>query len=90
MVGKGTYAVLNATAIMGYMMSYYGYGWMLLGLVFMVLFWAAVILLILWLYRQLKGGAPVIGESALDILKKRYAKGEITREEFERMRKDLE
>lgn len=75
---------------MGYMMPYYGYGWMLLGLVFMVLFWAAVILLILWLYRQLRGGAPATDESALDILKKRYAKGEITGEEFERMKRDLE
>ena len=30
------------------------------------------------------------GESALDILKKRYVSGEITREEFEQMKKEIE
>jgi putative membrane protein len=29
-------------------------------------------------------------ETALDILKKRYAKGEITKEQFDQMKKDIE
>jgi putative membrane protein len=30
------------------------------------------------------------GESAFDILKKRYAKGEVTKEEFDRIKRDVE
>lgn len=36
---------------------------------------------------QKSGGGS---ETALDILKKRYARGEISKEEFEQMKKDLE
>ena len=34
------------------------------------------------------GGSPE-GETALDILKKRYARGEINKDEFEQMKRDI-
>lgn len=33
---------------------------------------------------------PKVSETAIEVLKKRYAKGEISREEFEQMKKDLQ
>jgi putative membrane protein len=35
------------------------------------------------------GGSATAGESALDILKRRYARGEITREQFDQIRRDV-
>jgi len=62
-----------------------------LGLLFMVLFWvlviSGVVYLVRWLMSQGIAGRP---ESSLDILKKRYARGEISKQEFEDMRRDLQ
>lgn len=69
----------------------WGFGMSLL----MLVFWAAVIIgiiaLVRWLWVQGKGGPPIGAgkESPLDIAKRRYASGEITKEEFETLKRDL-
>ncbi len=56
--------------------------------------WIAPVLIILVVYLLLRDGRPgrpLPGpDSPLDILKKRFARGEISREEFEAMKKDLQ
>ena len=63
-----------------------GAGWMLL---LMAVFWAGTILLIIWGIRQLTTSSRQRGGGALEILEERYARGEIDRDEFESMRRDL-
>lgn len=65
-----------------------GWGWLGLGLLHMVVFWGLVILAFAALLRWL-GGSPSPGPGATDILKARYAKGELTREQFEQLKRDL-
>jgi putative membrane protein len=61
--------------------------------VFMWIFWIAVIVgivfLVRWIVQQTRPGQGKSEESALEILKKRYARGEIEKEEFEQKKKDL-
>ena len=81
----------------GMMGGYYGPGYGLWGGVLMMLFWVLIIggivLLVAWLARQ-GGPTPLAGpgqeSTALEILKRRYARGDITKEQFEQMRHDLE
>ena len=69
----------------------WGFGMWLGGLV-MLIFWGALIVGAVLVARFLGGGLSERGThtSPLDILKRRYASGEITREQYEQMRKDLE
>lgn len=70
------------------MMDYGMMGWMwILGLIFWILVIAGLVLLIKYLWEG--GGTKRETESALEILKKRYARGEISKEEFEERKKDL-
>lgn len=71
------------------------------GIVYMLVFWVVVIGLAIWLLSRLfPYGADDAAshsdtrdqdrpESPLDILKRRYARGEVSRDEYEKMRDDL-
>lgn len=61
--------------------------WMLFGAAFWILFWASIVWLLVSVIRPQRG--PVERDDALTIARRRYASGEITREEFERIRDDL-
>ena len=79
--------------MMGY--PFYGFGgfwWMWIVMVaFWILIIGGIVWLVLWLARQGEAARPgARGVSPLDIIRERYARGEITRDEYEQMRRDLE
>ncbi len=71
----------------------YGFSpwWGLLMPLFWILLLGGIVLLAVSLLRQgrLTGIGPTGGSRALEILQERYAKGEITREQYEEMRRDI-
>lgn len=79
----------------GNMGDWSGWGWggMGFGPIGMVLFWILLIAAIVVLVKVVSGGGAATERrqagTALDILKERYARGEIEREEFEQKRRDL-
>jgi putative membrane protein len=77
----------------GYM-SDGGYGWWWgFGALHMLLFWAVLIFVIVVLVRWITNMPGRNSESsagrAIEILKERYARGEINKEEFEQKKRDL-
>lgn len=78
------------------MMGYYnyGYGMGFFGIFFMALFWIGVIWFIVWLVRHSKmlenTNISPQEKNPIQILKERYAKGEINKKEFDEMKKDIE
>ncbi|ROR34786.1 SHOCT domain-containing protein [Inmirania thermothiophila] len=67
----------------------WGWAWMGLGGIGMVLFWVLVLVAVVWIVRALLGGGSGREEDPLVVLKRRYARGEIDRETYERMREAL-
>ena len=85
MMGRGNRMMGNDFGY-GMMNSYSPFGWFGFGFIFMLIFWGLIIWLIVWI---IKNYSKSHSDSASEILKKRFAKGEITKKEFERIRKDL-
>ena len=67
--------------------SWWGMG---LGMLLMIVFWAGLVALITWIVLKLvRSGQQPSSQTPLEIAKTRYAKGEISKEEFEQLKKDL-
>jgi putative membrane protein len=74
------------------MMWGYGAGWLMA--IFNIVFWVVLIVAIVYFIKWLSAsskqkGNEKRGDSALEILRERYAKGEIGKDEFEEKKKAL-
>lgn len=71
----------------------WGGGWGWLGAVHMVLWWALIVLGIVvlakWLMRGSRAEPAEHGDRALEILRERFARGEINKDEYEQKKRDL-
>jgi putative membrane protein len=72
--------------MMGYLFN--GMAWWM---VFGVLFWGGIIWLIVWAVKKATEhkSSDTMNQNAIDIAKTRYARGEITKDQFEQIKKEL-
>jgi putative membrane protein len=70
----------------------FGFGFPFLGGIFWLLLLGVLIFVVVMIARRTPMTRPWTGygQSPLDVAKSRYAKGEINKEEYEALRKDLE
>jgi putative membrane protein len=94
MFGFGRFGMMGRGMMGGYA-SPLGFGLRLVGTLLSLVFWALIIGGGVWLVVRLVRGSSLApntsapAQTSLDILKMRYAKGEITKEQFEQMKQDL-
>ena len=75
------------------MMGYYGmmggFGW--IGMIFNLVILIGIVVLIVWAFNRFSSGwnQSTKNQSPREILQARYARGEITREQYQQMMKDL-
>ena len=72
--------------------GYYGGGWVMF--VGGILFWGSLIALIAWAVHRVTGRRDaeyhgVLHKAPIDLLKERYARGEITKQEFDDIKRDV-
>jgi putative membrane protein len=62
-----------------------GYGWL-----FQILIFVAFFLVVWWVIKSSTGKSEIKQSKPIDILKRRLAKGEITKKQFEELKKEIE
>lgn len=76
--------------------GYGGFGWigMILGLVITIAVIVGLVILVMWAVRRTSGNTQsgpqnITGQSTRDIAQARYAKGEISRDEYQQILSDV-
>ena len=80
--------------MMGYWFGSLGWIYLIINLVLIIGTIIALVFLVIWIVKRLSNNNPEQAlnngaQSAVEIAKERYAKGEITREEYQKLSVDL-